>query len=81
MKNISLANKKISEILREENNEVVYNVWLNCIENAQLEDNNIVVNVPNHYIKETFENKYSFDIESMYRNELEFSKFVVRVVS
>lgn len=77
MANLSLVNKKISEILRNENNEVVYTVWLSCTEDAEFEDNNIIIKVPNHYLRETFENKYKFEVETLYRKELNFSKLIV----
>lgn len=71
-------NKKISNILKRENNGVVYTVWLSCTENAKLERNNIVIDLPNHYLKETFEDKYKFEVESLYRNEFDFFGFIVR---
>lgn len=78
MNNLSLINEKICSTLREENNSVVYTAWLSFTEAAQLEDNNIVINVPNQYIKETLEERYCSDIEDLYRNELSFSKLVIR---
>lgn len=78
MENLSAINKKVSSILREENNTVVYTAWLSFTEEAQLEDGNIVINVPNPYIKETIEERYNFDIEELYRNEIAFSKLVIR---
>lgn len=78
MKDIMSINKKISSLLKRENNEVVYTVWLSCTENAKFEKNNVVINVPNDYLRETFEDKYRFEVESLYRNELNFFGFIVR---
>lgn len=78
MKNLSEINKKVSSTLREENNAVVYTAWLSFTEEAQLEDGNIIINVPNPYIKETIEERYNFDIEELYRNEIAFSKLIIR---
>jgi chromosomal replication initiation ATPase DnaA len=78
MENLSEINKKVSSTLREENNAVVYTAWLSFTEEAQLEDGNIVINVPNPYIKETLEERYNFDIEELYRNEIAFSKLIIR---
>lgn len=81
MLEFSKINNKVSETLRQENNEVVYRGWLFLNENAQLENNNIIINVPNMYTKEIFEDRYLSDIESLYRNELSFDKIILKVVS
>jgi chromosomal replication initiation ATPase DnaA len=78
MENLSLINIKITTILKEENNSVVYTAWLSFTEKAKLEDNNIIINVPNQYIKETLEDRYLSDIEDLYRSELTFSNLVIR---
>jgi chromosomal replication initiation ATPase DnaA len=78
MNNLSLINEKVSNTLKEENNAVVYTAWLSFAEEAQLEDGNLVINVPNPYIKETLEERYSLDIEGLYRKELAFAKLIIR---
>ncbi len=78
MENLSLVNKKVSSILKEENNAVVYTAWLSYAETAKLEDDNLIIEVPNQYIKETLEERYSIDIEVLYRGELDFSKLIIR---
>jgi chromosomal replication initiation ATPase DnaA len=79
MKDIKFINKKISDILKNDYNEVVYKVWLFLTESAELDENDIVINAPNYYIKETMEDRYASEIEELYRNELKFSKFIIRV--
>lgn len=78
MKNISEVNEKVCRILRDENNEVIYKAWLSFAEDAQYEDNNIVINVPNNYIKETMETRYYEDLEALYKEDLDFSKLLIR---
>jgi chromosomal replication initiation ATPase DnaA len=78
MENLCFINNKVASTLKEENNAVVYTAWLSFTEGAQLQNNNIVINVPNQYIKETLEERYLSDIETLYRNELSFSKLVVK---
>jgi chromosomal replication initiation ATPase DnaA len=78
MLNLALINNKVSSVLKEENNEVVYRAWLSYTEDAYIEDGNLVINVPNQYIKETFEERYISDIEALYRSELDFSKLLIR---
>lgn len=78
MKILAEINNKVSGILKEENNLVVYAAWLSFAEDAKLEDNNIIIDVPNPYIKETIEDRYYLDIEELYRNELNFSKLIIR---
>jgi chromosomal replication initiation ATPase DnaA len=78
MVDLSLINQKVIDILKEEANEVVYRVWLSFTEKAKFEEGNIVVVVPNQYIKQTFEERYSSDIEELYKNNIDFSKLIVR---
>jgi chromosomal replication initiation ATPase DnaA len=78
MNNLSLINNNVSNILREDNNEVVYRAWLSFTENANLEDGNIIITVPNQYIKETIEDRYFSTIEELYRNELQFSILIIK---
>ena len=78
MENLRAINKKVSNTLREENNAVVYTAWLSYTEDALLEDCNIIINVPNPYIKESLEERYGLDIEELYRSEFKFSKLIIR---
>jgi chromosomal replication initiation ATPase DnaA len=78
MENLSLINSKVATTLREENNSVVYTAWLSFTEKAQFENNDIIINVPNQYIKETLEERYLSDIEDLYRREIPFSKLIIR---
>jgi chromosomal replication initiation ATPase DnaA len=77
MSNLKEINDRVSSVLREENNEVVYRAWLNFAENSKLIDGNIVITVPNQYIKETLEDRYIFEIEALYKNDLSFSKLII----
>lgn len=79
MLNLLSANKKISEVLKEQNNQVVYQAWLSCTESAQLVDNNLVLSVPNHFIREGIEDRYISEISELYKNEVNFSKIVIKV--
>jgi chromosomal replication initiation ATPase DnaA len=76
MTDISLVNSKISNILRDENNEVVYKAWLSYTEGAQLQGSDLIIKVPNQFIKDAIESRYSQDIEQLYRNELQFSRLI-----
>lgn len=78
MKDINAVNKKVCEFLRSENNEVIYKSWLSFAENAQYDGNNIIIDVPNNFIKEAIENRYSSDLEDLYSQELNFSKLVIK---
>ena len=78
MRDLSLVNQRVSETLKGENNEVVYKAWLFFTEDAQFEDGNIVIRVPNHYIKSTLEERYHSDIEELYRNEFDFLKLIIK---
>jgi chromosomal replication initiation ATPase DnaA len=73
------VNIEICETLRQEYNEVIYKAWLAFIENAQLKNGNIVISVPNQYIKETFLDRYAFDIEKLYKNCFNFDKLIVEI--
>ncbi|MFL0267328.1 DnaA N-terminal domain-containing protein [Candidatus Clostridium radicumherbarum] len=78
---ISKLNNQISEVLKQEYNEVIYTAWLSFIETAELENENIVVSVPNQYIKETFLERYANDVEELYRNCFNFNKLIIKTLA
>jgi len=75
---LTLINKNVCETLREENNEMTYRGWLFFTENAQLVLDNIVVLVPNQFIKNVIEERYADEIEELFRKELEFNQLVIK---
>lgn len=75
------VNSEISDVLKQEYNEVIYKAWLTFIETAKLENSNIIISVPNHYIKETFEERYAYDVEELYRNSIYFDKLIVKTIA
>jgi|GEM_PF-4526146 len=75
---ISIINNQISEVLKQEYNEVIYKAWLSFVETAELDNENIVISVPNQYIKETFLERYAFDVEDLYRSCFGFNKLIVK---
>ena len=78
MKDISLINEIVCNTLKSENNEVIYTSWLSFAENAKYDGDNIIINVPNNFVKEAIEERYSEDLEQLYRGELNFSKLIVK---
>jgi chromosomal replication initiation ATPase DnaA len=74
-------NNQISEVLKQEYNEVIYTAWLSFIETAELENENIVISVPNQYIKETLLERYAQDIEDLYRNSFNFNKLIIKTLA
>lgn len=78
MKNISLINERVCSTLKSENNEVIYKSWLSFAENAKYDGINIIITVPNNFVKEAIEERYSEDLEQLYRGELNFSKLIVK---
>jgi chromosomal replication initiation ATPase DnaA len=78
---ISKINIEISDVLKQDYNEVIYKSWLTFIETAELDNGNVIVSVPNQYIKETFEERYALDIEELYRNRISFGKLIVKTPS
>lgn len=78
---ISKLNNQICEVLKQEYNEVIYTAWLSFIETAELENENIVISVPNQYIKETFLERYAEDVEELYRNSFNFNKLIIRALA
>ncbi|ERI93980.1 hypothetical protein HMPREF1982_01288 [Clostridiales bacterium oral taxon 876 str. F0540] len=81
MKNLTVISKNICDLLKEEYNEVIYKAWLFFTENAFIEDENIVITVPNHYIKETLGERYLSHIEDLYRTKVDFSRLIVKTDS
>lgn len=75
---IQKINLEISEVLKNEYNEVIYTAWLKFIENTELKDGNLIVSVPNHYIKETFEERYTASVEELYKNNIKFNRLLVK---
>lgn len=78
MKNLSLISQNICDLLKEEYNEVVYKAWLFFTEKAFIEEENIIITVPNQYIKETLGERYLSHIEELFRRELQFSKIIIK---
>lgn len=81
MVNMNTVNKNVSSVLKNDYSEAVYNVWLFFTETAQFINNNIVLSVPNYFIKNIVEKRYLFDIEDLYRNELDFNKLTIELES
>jgi len=79
MYNLTLINNTVCEVLKAENNEMTYKGWLFFTENAQLIEDNIVVVVPNQFIKNIIEERYLLQIEELYRGELEFKELIIKV--
>ena len=79
MYDLTLINKKVCETLKTENNEMTYKAWLFFTENAQLIEDNIVLLVPNQFVKNVIEERYLFQIEELYRGEFEFNQFIIKV--
>lgn len=75
---ISKVNIEICDTLNQEYNEVIYKAWLSFIETAVLENDHIIISVPNQYIRETFEERYAFDVEELYRKSVGFNKLIVK---
>ncbi|MFL0246016.1 DnaA N-terminal domain-containing protein [Candidatus Clostridium stratigraminis] len=78
---ISKINNQISEVLKQEYNEVIYTAWLSFIETAELENENIVISVPNQYIKETFIERYVDNVEELYRDCFNFNKLIIKTLA
>lgn len=81
MYDLTLINQNVCNTLRKENNEIIYKGWLFFAEDTQLIENNIVVMVPNHFIKNIIEERYFNEIEELYRRELEFSQLIIKVMA
>lgn len=76
--NLSKVNIEIADVLKQDYNEVIYKAWLTFIDTAVLDNGNIIISVPNQYIKETFEERYIFEIEELYRRSIYFDKLIVK---
>lgn len=76
--NMEKINSEISVILRNDYNEVIYRAWLTFVENSELKDENLIVSVPNQYIKETFQDRFAESVEELYRDRLDFKKLIIK---
>jgi len=79
MVDLTLINEKVCEALKEDSNEITYKAWLFFTENAQLVEENIIILVPNQFVKNSIDERYFLQIEDLFRMELEFNKLIIKV--
>ena len=78
---IKVINLKVAAMIRREHTEVNYNTWIKPIENAYIEDNNIIVDVENDFIKAILEDRYLTLFNTTYlqfNNELNYNEIIIR---
>jgi len=80
-KNIKEINKAVLEYIKSKVPEVSYNTWFSFIENAFIEDDVIVINVSNNFVKDIIDDRYLDLINEAYdkfKSELKYNTVSVR---
>lgn len=79
--NIEEINLKVSELIKEKIGIVKFNTWFKVIKNAYMDENNIIIPVPNDFHKGVIEERYLElfnDTYRLYKEHLGYDKIIIK---
>ena len=76
---MEISNKKVKEQMLLDITTINYNTWLKYIENAFMENNNIIIEVNNDFVKSIIECRYMEFIKVCYKAFICFKNIEIRV--